>query len=307
MILLLSLVSLAQAECLETRNAQDLSQSISQMESYFVAMDIGGFNRANNSVVAIIPCLNEPITPADAAAVHRATALRYFVVRNNDAALSAYVSALTSQPAYSLPSSIAPEGNSLHRLYIAAQSIEPEPLARLEIPPGTTLFVDGQRSDGRPLDRPALLQLMHPSGEVVWSDYVLGDDMDPDLTEYVLDTAIAPIPTADSSSGETGQDPGRNRGNLGYEFEISGQGSRPRAPASKTAKGFLGATAGISVAAIVLYGVALSAKAGHDDMATPYGDLEGLRDRANRSATGATVCIGLAAGMGAAAYFSWEW
>mgnify|MGYP001365918755 CR=1 FL=1 len=52
MILLMSLVSLAQAECLEPRNARDLSEVISQMESYFVAMDIGGYFQPNEEKAA---------------------------------------------------------------------------------------------------------------------------------------------------------------------------------------------------------------------------------------------------------------
>ncbi|RME24163.1 MAG: hypothetical protein D6798_11825, partial [Deltaproteobacteria bacterium] len=132
-------------------------------------MQLDAFRRAAGGVGQAVPCLVEPLTPVDAAAVHRVAAYRAFVDDDREAALAAFRAVRELTPAWRRPTSLATEDNPLRILF--DEAVEKEgPTATIDAPPGAAyLLVDGRRKAEHYLDRPALLQVVDPSGAITWT------------------------------------------------------------------------------------------------------------------------------------------
>jgi hypothetical protein len=298
--------SLAHATCALPTTARDIATAVNDVDQAFVAMDINTFNEAEARATSGIECLEEALTPYDAAGVHRSTALRAFIVRDTDAARTSYATALAAQPNFNLPIAIAPEGNSLHQLYAEARELSEEKPDRiaLEVPRGTVLLVDGRRVQMRPLNRPAVIQLVDLQGTVLWSRYVPERGIEPDFSEFegaIPDVASSQPPV---SEGRISPKPEPRT-----SFRIESQTRTPRGvtrpPASTSTRKLVAGAAGATVVAAVFYATALSTASTYHNTQTPYKDLDTLRSRTNGLvvASGAIGAVGL--GLGAYAFITW--
>ncbi|MEE2751559.1 MAG: hypothetical protein VX519_09005 [Myxococcota bacterium] len=296
---LLLMFNTASAECSLRTTTRDLAQGISDVEAAFVSMDINAFNEAETRTLASIDCLEEALTPYDAAGFHRMSALRSFIVRDEESAKASYVAALTSQPNYNLPESLAPKGKSLDSLYTEARVLAEEKADRVavEIPNGAIMTVDGRREQMRPISRPSLIQLLDLKGVVLWSGYIEKDGMDPDFTGVVVE---APADTSQASP--VIQDSKERKGSM--DFRISGTNSPRNAGFSAEDKPKLIASAASTATAIVLYGLAASVAAKHAAITTNYQELDSLQKRNHRLIIASGLAGGFGIGLGAVIYFN---
>lgn len=295
---LLLLINSASAECTLGTTTRDLAQGISDVEAAFVSMDINAFNESETRTIQSVACLEEAITPYDAAGFHRMSALGSFIMRDEEAAKASYTAALTSQPNYNLPVSLAPEGKSLDQLYDDARVLaenQPDRVA-VEIPRGTIMTVDGRRGQMRPIDLPCIIQLLDHKGAVLWSGYVSKDAMDPDFSAVVVD---APADQSESNASIQGS---KDRSGS-MDFRISDAKGRRNTGFSAEDKPMLMASAASTAAAIALYGIAAGVAAKHANENTSYQNLESLQKLNHRLIIASGLAGGVGIGLGTVIYF----
>ncbi len=298
--------SLAHATCALPTTARDIATAVNDVDQAFIAMDINTFNEAEARATSGIECLEEALTPYDAAGVHRSAALRAFIVRDTDAARTSYATALAAQPNFNLPPAIAPEGNSLQQLYAEARELAEEKPDRiaLEVPRGTVLLVGGRRVQMRPLNRPAVIQLVDLQGAVLWSGYVPERGIEPDFSDF---EGLAPeVKASDPPAAKVGI-PQRPEPRSSFRIESPTRAPRgvTRAPASTTTRKYIAGAAGASVVAAVLYATAVSTASTYQNPKTPYKDLDTLRSRTNGLVVASSAIGTVGLGLGAYAFITW--
>ena len=286
--------SLAHATCALPTTARDIATAVNDVDQAFIAMDINTFNEAEARATSGIECLEEALTPYDAAGVHRS------------AARTSYATALAAQPNFNLPPAIAPEGNSLQQLYAEARELAEEKPDRiaLEVPRGTVLLVDGRRVQMRPLNRPAVIQLVDLQGAVLWSGYVPERGIEPDFSDF---EGLAPeVKASDPPAAKVGN-PQRPEPRSSFRIESPTRVPRgvTRAPASTTTRKYIAGAAGASVVAAVLYATAVSTASTYQNPKTPYKDLDTLRIRTNGLVVASSAIGTVGLGLGAYAFITW--
>lgn len=147
-------------------------EHLGRAETAWTQLDRPGFAVAVGELRDELPCLRDPLTPADAAAIHRVEALDLFLVGDRDAAARAYSAAVLLEPAYQLPLGIAPEGNPLRRVWLEGQALGPGPSRELARPADGALLIDGSRSLRRAELRPVVWQRVDGQGRVVDTAYL---------------------------------------------------------------------------------------------------------------------------------------
>ena len=298
--------SLAHATCALPTTARDIATAVNDVDQAFVAMDINRFNETEARATSGIECLEEALPPYDAAGVHRSAALRAFIVRDTEAARTSYATALAAQPNFNLPLAIAPEGNSLHQLYTEARELAEEKPDRiaLEVPRGTVLLVDGRRVQMRPLNRPAVIQLVDLQGAVLWSGYVPEGGIEPDFSAFEGAPPEAEASSPAAAEGGTFKRPAP-RTNFRIESPTRPPRSVTRAPASTTTRKYVAGAAGATVVAAVLYATATSTASTYQNPRTPYKDLDTLRSRTNGLVIASSAIGTVGLGLGAYAFITW--
>ena len=152
-------------------SASDLAATVNASEAAFSAMNIDAFNHARGEAIGLVDCLDEQLPPANVASLHRMQAYAAFMAQDDPNAMASFQAALTLQPGYRLPSSIAPEGSPLQLLYAQATKAESSPTQALQPPTGASLYIDGLLAQDVPTQRPYLLQVLAVDGAVSWSGY----------------------------------------------------------------------------------------------------------------------------------------
>ena len=244
------------AACADDTTTHDLLAAAGAADASFASMDLDGFNAHYADAMELLPCLDEVVSPPDAAAVHRMMALHAYVDGDLDGVVLAYHSASVLQPGFSLPTSVAPAGHPLRTAWDQASELPPSPVEQL-IYPGLTLVVDGQAGAGVPTQRPAVVQVQQSSGEVLW-------------TAWSAPGAPLPQPIPESP-----------------------QAPLPRPPVTTSVSvPWLGVGATVALgAAGGAWAYAAAQNRTFDALDTPYEDLSTLQARAN-SATAMAVGLG---------------
>jgi len=144
-----------------------------------------------------VVCLGAAPMPYDAALVYQANALIRFMAMD-DAEASLWLRAMSeTMPSLGLSAEAAPPSGALDSLYQAARSSQPSLRADVNVPKHHTLYVDGQRTNGVPVERPSLVVLASPDGQVVWSGLVRpGEDLESAWADYYPPRFWPPLLTA---------------------------------------------------------------------------------------------------------------
>jgi hypothetical protein len=182
----------------------------------FSGMDEHAFLTARIEARKALVCLNEPLAAAEVAAYHRMEALAAFFEDRRDAAMLSFGAALSVQPEYELPASIAPRGTPLHDWYEDARGRPHESKQELQVPERCSLLINGALETRHAEDLPAIVQVIEWNGAVRWSGLLEPHDIlpeeafsdvytpfwDPD-TELAARVAALPPPLVDDSTGVT--------------------------------------------------------------------------------------------------------
>lgn len=167
--MLLSLATLAYAECSSSRiAATELKARIERAERAYVEMDESGFARSHDEVVRGLNCLDEPISPALAAAWHRNDALAAFLAGDESRTISSLQAASRIAAANAISETLAPRGTELRTLADRARSTLST--ATRSLP--ATGWVDGTRTNRRPESVPTIVQFAETDGRIRWTGYL---------------------------------------------------------------------------------------------------------------------------------------
>lgn len=268
------LASLALAACPATP-ASVVEHDVAALAA-FGDLDKAGVASARSALLADLECLSAPLSPAEAARVHRVEAMARFVGGNREGAVTAWRSAVAAEPAWAFPDSLAPAGNPFRVAFETARTLGPGASVDVGVPSGVVLLVDGTSAGARPTERPAVVQVQDLAGAVKWSAYVDAGEAIPGLEHF----APAPIATV------TEPKPQRK---VRVSFVAAG--------------GAAAASAGLYVAALTMKGTYLdpeyAATASREDS-------DALRTRANTLGWAGAGAAGLAGGL-LGAGIAWQW
>lgn len=263
---------------------QDVFLNVNAAMSAYAAMDILTYQAARGTAMADLGCVREPVSPVDAAALHRLSGLDAYVSGTPEIGTAAFRAALAIQPAFQLPSTMVPEGHPLRQWYEDARSPSPLPDTGLTAGAGTQIYVDGVPATRIRAGSAAVLQWIDASGEVRETTYqALGAPLPwwarPAAAAPAAAPAIAVVPPPPA--------PVRRRVSL-------------TAP-------LFGGAAVVGVSSGALYALALTTRTTWKDETTPYEDLEGLRRRANGETMSAAAGGVLAVALGVAGVVTLQW
>ena len=162
MLLAIFALGVARAACPEPVTSAELQGVLRSEEAAYAARDVGGFTTLVTRAHAMLPCLDEPVTPTLAAAWHRASALQASVAITAEArpaAVAAFRAMLASEPSYALGPGLAGPGSVLPGWLDEARAAGPGPSEPAQAPEQTHLIFDGVPDAARPAQRPTILQL----------------------------------------------------------------------------------------------------------------------------------------------------
>jgi hypothetical protein len=157
----------AQDHC--TSNSADLMTAVNQATSAFSAMNRELFQEARDEARRALTCVDEPLSPASAAAYHRMEAYAAFFDKDEAWGMASFRAALSIQPAYQLDANIAPEDSPVDRWYQKAQEFPPISFEELDTPETCSLLLDGAEEAERQVELPIIAQVLEWNGEVRWS------------------------------------------------------------------------------------------------------------------------------------------
>lgn len=226
------------------------------------------FLLAREDLWRALPCLADPLSPSQAAAVHLIEGLHAWLREAPDQTYRSFWAAYASNPPFRLPSTLSVPGSELADVEVRAMGSGPPARRAIEGAEGRGLVVDGKLSNLLPTELPAVVQGLSQdevtgAQATVWTVYHLPGD---------------PLPTFSSAPAE------------------AARGARWR-----------GVTGGLACGAGVAGGVAgalgLVARAKGEDAVGAGGeveDLDGMK-RAVRLYAGAAGVGGAAVGLAGAA------
>lgn len=153
-------------ECAEPVSSQVFFQKISEAETAYGDLDLPAFRSSRMQARQMVGCLQEPLTPAQAAGFHRLEALAAFIDRDHARAVLSLRALVAAAPGYQLPADLAPEGHPLGLYFTIAEQSPTVPGAPLPAMVDGWAQIDGASSTEWPIDRPYLYQELSPSGQV---------------------------------------------------------------------------------------------------------------------------------------------
>lgn len=163
-----------------------VSSALDEALISFALMDQEAFEHAAAAAVESVDCLDQPVGPQLAAAIHRANGIRLLVSGDPSAAVRALAAAADLEPGFVLSENIAPKGGAVATAWEQAKQA---PVAvRTAIPPTGEVRIDGTVAQVRPTDRPYVLQVL--KGDLVLASRYVTEGW-PDLG---LPAPVAPAP-----------------------------------------------------------------------------------------------------------------
>ncbi len=279
----------AHAACPST--VQDVLVNVNAAMSAYATMDALAYQAARAAAMADLACVREPLSPVDAAGLHRLSGLDAYVTDDRAVGTGAFRAALAIQPAFQLPSTMVPEGHPLREWYDAARVGGEGPDTVLVASPGTQIYVDGVPTTRVRAESATLLQWIDASGEVRETSYLaVGAPMPwwarPEVGALAT-TGVAdaprpmPVPTTNAPDA-----------------------SRPR---NRVSAPLVGSAAVLGVGSGVMYALAANTHATWADPETPYDTLDRLRTTTNNETIGAAAAGALALTLGIAGFVTIRW
>ncbi len=159
-------------ECAGPIAPQALADAAIQGEQAFSDLNLEDLTAAATKAEAELPCVQEPLSLETAAAYHRLMGLSAFANGERERVIYEFSAARVSQPGYSMPETLAPEGHPLQAAYAEALQLDGGQ-AETPIPPtGGYVVVAGVRDGQRKVARPTIVQVYQADGLWVETQYL---------------------------------------------------------------------------------------------------------------------------------------
>jgi hypothetical protein len=167
------------ADCDRGWTRRAVMNAVQHAETAHLDLDVPGLHASADQMRDRLPCLAEPLTPADAARIHRVEALSRFEAGDREGAAMAFAAARSLEPDWTFPEDPVPEGHALQQIYKDVP-IHGAAFSGVPDPDQGTLLLDGSERRGRPRDWPVLVQIVGSNG-VLTSTYLWPDDPFPQV------------------------------------------------------------------------------------------------------------------------------
>jgi len=186
---LLALTTLAVAQetgspCEGPASSADLLGAMEVAENAWSMADAEGFKAANVAIASLVPCVNEPITRATAARIHRMNGLNSFLARDDASMDLSFAASRYVQPGFVWPADLVPVDHPVLEAYVASPLDDPKIEATLPPKEGASWF-DGRESLDRPTAWPTLHQHLSGEGTVLGTWLLWPDDAVPEYPRRV--------------------------------------------------------------------------------------------------------------------------
>lgn len=179
MLALLAATTFA-APCPEALSYTSLEARLDEAEHALGDLRSDRFLELTRGLASDVECIDDVLTPPQAAHLHRVFALRAFLGRQEDDTRSAFSASRAADPTYVLPFWLVPEQHTLRGLYAEAV---PDPALRPVIPArNAEIRMDGAPTTDRPLLRPVFVQIVDDEGSVATSAWLRPSDAMPAYT-----------------------------------------------------------------------------------------------------------------------------
>lgn len=191
----LSLASPAYASCDEPVDAGSFLSILADAEAAFGSLDVPAFDRHMDRGANALPCVDEPLSPSDAARYHRLQGLRAYLVRDEDRANEAFLAARRVEPTYRFPEAFVPADHAIRETYrqLPLDAFVPH---ALNTPAEGHLLLDGEQRLERPNGAPVVFQFVDGEGSVETTVYLWPDEPTPTYPAAPVKPATSRLPYA---------------------------------------------------------------------------------------------------------------
>lgn len=155
-MMLLGFIAAAAAECAAPVAPIAVADTAARAKAAFAGLDAAAFDAAVAELASTLPCLDTPLTPAQAADVHLVDALRAFVAQDEAGTVAAFQAHHAADPEADPATWLPARHPALVERRYALRLDEADP--RDLISSGGAVWVDGVRSEVLVPSRPAVLQ-----------------------------------------------------------------------------------------------------------------------------------------------------
>jgi hypothetical protein len=158
-VIILWLAAAAEAACSGSVSPAEIQSKVDAALEAWAALDDAGFSTKAAEVESTLPCVSAPLSPGQAAALHRLRGLEHFAGGQDDLAGLAFAAARTVDPASRLSEAVAPSGGPLADLFEKAPTAAAAAQVPLDLPPVAAVWVDGKQGPVRPDAVPSVVQI----------------------------------------------------------------------------------------------------------------------------------------------------
>ena len=271
----------ARAECPGPQSTLlELHQAIESAQVAYVQLDADGFQAASGRASAALDCVDQALSPPDAAAYHRLQGLRAYLNDDRASVVKHFQSARAAEPDYLFSEELAPPNHPVRSDYELAGDLRADG-SRTAPPPATgQLVVDGKTTTEIPTQRPYIFQ---------W----IGEGGAPKLTAHLsagIGTPTYPILVATVP-----------------ETDPPDKKKKNKKAGNRTSRRLL-TNAGIgAVVGGALYGLAGLNHAKFNNDETALEELQSVRTETNALIIVAGVVGVVSVGVGVSALVVWDW
>lgn len=166
---------------------------VEEAKQAYAQLDVDGFEQALGAVAEELPCLQQVLSPSQAAAIHRLEGLRLATKGARLGVVRSFQQAQLLDGAYEPPQTFIREGSTLDTLWKRAGSLGSPLFVDIEAPADLVVRLDGVVSSRRPATLPSILQVVGADGGVELTRYVPPTAAAPDLARFESVAHLDPL------------------------------------------------------------------------------------------------------------------
>jgi hypothetical protein len=171
----------ASAACSAPASSESVASWLISAEAAYARLDVAGFHEGLDQAEALMRCLEEPMSKATAAHLHRLGGLRAFANRDVVQARASFAAAQALDPAYHFPESLFPPGHVVLVTWEEARALTTT-YESLPAPADGQIFLDGAPTLDRRKEAAVVLQVLNRSKEEAITSYIRPGELLPAWT-----------------------------------------------------------------------------------------------------------------------------
>ena len=149
-----------------------LTGALDGAEEAFAALDVTGFSNAmEETLLFLLPCLEEPVNEPASAQLHRMLALRAYSDRRDDLINPSLAASRRIDSAFRWPVELLPEGHEFRERYDQLPADNGSDSKPVRPPKSGELWVDGAVGTALPQASASVIQYATEEGQIAWTQY----------------------------------------------------------------------------------------------------------------------------------------